>query len=88
MWWGRMENILKKYGADFELASAPDKPCKGKHQDHVCAMAARADFQKVAEVAGKPEYVCMNCGRVADVSDNLCNPMAKSALAIGIPHPA
>jgi len=81
MWWGRMENILKKYGAESEVASASDKPCTGKHRDHVCAMAARADFQKVAEVAGQPKYVCMNCGRVADVADNLCNPITMIALA-------
>jgi hypothetical protein len=81
MWWGRMEKMFKKYGGGSEEISAPDKPCTGKHRDHVCAMAARADFQKVAEVAGQPKYVCMNCGRVADVSDNLCNPIAMSAIA-------
>jgi len=83
-----MENILKKYGAVSEEASAPDKPCTGKHRDHVCAMAARADFQQVAASAANPNYVCMNCGRVADVADNLCNPMAMSAMSIGLPHPA
>jgi hypothetical protein len=81
MWWGRMENLFKKYSAESEEASGPDKPCKGKHRDHVCAMAARADFQKVSEVAGQPKYVCMNCGRVADVADNLCNPIAMSSIA-------
>jgi hypothetical protein len=88
MWWGRMENMFKKYGWATEGAPVPDRPCTGKHQDHVCAMAARADFQKVAKVAGQPKYVCMNCGRVADLSDNLCNPVAMSAMAIGLPHPA
>ena len=86
MWWGRMENLFKKYNVEFEDASAPGKPCAGKHRDHVCAMAARADFQKVAEVTSQPQYVCMNCGRVADVADNLCNPMALSAMNIGLPH--
>ena len=88
MWWGRMENLLKKYNVEFEEASAPGKPCTGKHRDHVCAMAARADFKKVAEVAGQPKYVCMNCGRVAGAADNLCNPMALSAMTMGFPHAA
>jgi len=88
MWWGRTENLFKKYSAELEDASASDKPCTGKHRDHVCAMAARADFKKVAEVTGQPKYVCMNCGRVADASDNLCNPMALNAMNIGVPHPA
>ena len=88
MWWGRTEKILKKYGAAFEGAPVPDKPCRGQHQEHVCAMAARADFQKVAKVAGQPKHVCMNCGRVADAADNLCNPLPMSAMNIGLPHPA
>ena len=88
MWWGRMENMFKKYGDVFEGAPAPDKPCAGKHRDHMCAMAARADFHKVAELTGQPKYVCMNCGRVADAADNLCNPLARSAINIGFPHAA
>jgi hypothetical protein len=81
-----MENMFKKYGDVFEGAPAPDKPCTGKHRDHVCAMAARADFQKVAAVAGQPKYLCMNCGRVADGANNLCNPIALNAMTIGLPH--
>jgi hypothetical protein len=88
MWWGSMENLFKKYNAESGGASAPDKPCTGKHRDHVCAMAARADFKKVAAVTGQPKYICMNCGRVADVADNLCNPLALSAMTIGFPHAA
>jgi hypothetical protein len=81
-----MENLFKKYGAESEGPSAPDRPCAGKHIDHICAMAARADFQKVVELAGSPNYVCMNCGRVADGANNLCNPMALNAMTMGFPH--
>jgi len=83
MWWARMENMFKKYGGASEGASVPEQPCTGKHRNHMCAMAARADFQQVADSVKNPNFVCMNCGRVADVADNLCNPVAMSVFVTG-----
>ena len=88
MWWGRMENMFKKYSGTAEGAPVPDKPCAGKHMDHLCAIAARADFKQVAALAAQPNYVCMNCGRVAGSQDNLCNPIAMNAVVMGSLHAA
>jgi hypothetical protein len=50
-------------------------PCKGDHKGHFCVLASEGKFDQIKELARSPEYICFNCGRVADCEDNLCNPM-------------
>ncbi len=52
--------------------------CKGKHTGHLCVLASNEQFGKIKELVGNPKFICFNCGRVADCSDNLCNPMPLS----------
>jgi hypothetical protein len=49
--------------------------CTDKHQGHLCVLASNGLFGRIKELAAKPGYICFNCGRVADCTDNLCNPM-------------
>lgn len=49
--------------------------CKGNHQGHLCVLASNGRFQTIKELVGHPKFICFTCGRVADCSDNLCNPM-------------
>jgi hypothetical protein len=50
--------------------------CTGDHQGHLCVLASKDQFEKIKQLTRNPEYICFNCGRVADCKENLCNPMA------------
>ena len=49
--------------------------CKGEHKGHLCVLASENKIDKIKELVTEPEFMCFNCGRVADCKDNLCNPM-------------
>ncbi|MBN1268223.1 MAG: hypothetical protein JXB04_01430 [Kiritimatiellae bacterium] len=49
--------------------------CKGDHKGHLCVLASKGMFDKIKELARDPQFICFNCGRVADSDKNLCNPM-------------
>ncbi|MFC1498021.1 hypothetical protein ACFLS1_06085 [Verrucomicrobiota bacterium] len=51
------------------------KECKGEHQGHLCVLVSGEKFEEIKELVKNPEYICFNCGRVADSDKNLCNPM-------------
>ena len=52
-----------------------DSECKGEHQGHICVLASKGLFDQIKEITKNPQYICFNCGRVADSDRNLCNPM-------------
>ena len=49
--------------------------CKGEHKGHLCVLASNGKFDKIKSLARAPQFICFNCGRVADCDVNLCNPM-------------
>jgi hypothetical protein len=49
--------------------------CKGDHQGHLCVLVSNQKFGEIKELVRKPQFMCFNCGRVADSDKNLCNPM-------------
>lgn len=49
--------------------------CTGDHKGHLCVLASNDLFERIKELTRNPEYICFNCGRVADCRENLCNPM-------------
>jgi hypothetical protein len=51
-----------------------EKPCVGEHRVHICQLAAEQKHEEIKKVAAYPKYMCMNCGRVAEFENNLCNP--------------
>ena len=48
--------------------------CKGIHEYHICTLAEKKEIEAIKRLASNPQYICVNCGRVADYDDNLCNP--------------
>jgi hypothetical protein len=48
--------------------------CYGEHSGHICVMAIYKKFEEIKAVTKNPQYICLNCGRVADAERNLCNP--------------
>jgi len=51
------------------------KYCRGDHSGHLCILASVGRFDEIKEMAGHPQFICFNCGRVADCEKYLCNPM-------------
>ena len=49
--------------------------CQGEHSGHICVLASNQKFEEIKTLTQKPEFICFNCGRVADCKENLCNPM-------------
>ena len=53
-----------------------DNPiCKGDHTGHLCVLASQERFDEIKQMTRQPQFICFNCGRVADCEKNLCNPM-------------
>ena len=54
-----------------------DKKCcnDSGHKGHLCVLASKEMFDEIMTLARKPQFICFNCGRVADSGKNLCNPM-------------
>ncbi len=52
-----------------------EKKCKGDHSGHLCVLASQNKFDEIKTLTDKPEFICFNCGRVANCEENLCNPM-------------
>jgi hypothetical protein len=67
-----------KFTSEKEIVGAEMKKgeCKGDHQGHLCVLASNDQIDRIKELTRNPEYICFNCGRVADCEDNLCNPMS------------
>ncbi len=49
--------------------------CKGDHDGHLCVLVSQQKFEEIKELVKNPQFICFNCGRVADEEKNLCNPM-------------
>jgi len=67
-----------KFSPKNEIVRADMKKgeCKGDHQGHLCVLASNDRIDEIKGLTRNPEYICFNCGRVADCDDNLCNPMS------------
>jgi hypothetical protein len=67
-----------KFSPGNEIVGAEMKKgeCKGDHQGHLCVLASNDRIDRIKELTRNPQYICFNCGRVADCEDNLCNPMS------------
>ena len=53
-----------------------EEKCTGNHQVHICELASNNKFDEIRPLVNKPEYICGNCGRVANTGENLCRPIS------------
>lgn len=53
-----------------------EKKCTGDHSIHICELASQNKYEEIKKMAKNPNYMCYNCGRVADEEKNLCYPVA------------
>jgi len=51
-----------------------EKICTSDHTMHICSLAEEEKFDEIRHLIQNPQYICGNCGRAADKSENLCNP--------------
>ena len=49
--------------------------CSGNHEGHLCVLASKERFEEIKDLTKEPEFICFNCGRVANEAKSLCNPM-------------
>jgi hypothetical protein len=79
---GPVQGFSRFRGLNFspenEIVGAEMKKgeCKGDHQGHLCVLASNDQFDRIKELTQNPQYICFNCGRVADCEESLCNPMS------------
>jgi hypothetical protein len=59
----------------MEGRTMADQKCKGDHTQHICALAQEKKFEVIKQLTIAPQYICTNCGRASDKSENLCNPL-------------
>lgn len=59
--------------------------CTGEHSFHICELATQNKFNQITKLAQNPYYMCINCGRVADSEENLCNPLALDKIPVEVP---
>jgi hypothetical protein len=52
-----------------------ENKCQGDHKGHICLLASQDKFDEIKELTQNPQFLCFNCGRVADCENNVCNPM-------------
>jgi len=50
------------------------KKCEN-HKGHMCVLVSEQNWDEIKRVVTDPEFICFNCGRVANSAKNLCNPM-------------
>ncbi len=71
--------ILEVKRSKFLFATKEEKMsaavCTGEHSGHICVLASNQKFDEIKELTRSPQFICFNCGRVADCKENLCNPM-------------
>jgi hypothetical protein len=48
---------------------------RNEHTGHLCVLVSKDKFEEIKKLVTNPKFLCFNCGRVADSSKNLCNPM-------------
>jgi hypothetical protein len=67
-----------KFSTEQEIVEADMEKgdCKGDHQGHLCVLVSNDQFDQIKKLTQNPQYICFNCGRVADCDNNLCNPMS------------
>lgn len=53
-----------------------ENKCMGDHSLHICELASQKKYDEIKGLAKNPNYMCLNCGRVADEEKNLCYPVA------------
>ena len=57
--------------------------CIGDHSKHLCEIAGNEKFDLIKELAKAPEFMCINCGRLADEEKSLCNPLPLADIPFG-----
>ncbi len=46
------------------------------HENHLCKLVVgdQATVEELYDLVNKPSYICINCKRLANKSENLCYP--------------
>ena len=48
-----------------------------KHREHLCHLVETRQMATVESLVGDGRFICAQCGRVAAVAGNLCDPVAR-----------
>jgi len=66
----------------MEGKTMADQKCTGDHSQHICSLAAGKEIEIIRRLTTEPQYICLDCGRVANSEDNLCKPANVDAIGI------
>ena len=59
-----------------------DQKCTGDHSQHMCMLAEAKQMEMIRFLTNEPQFICLDCGRVANSEDNLCKPAHVDAIGI------
>ena len=44
------------------------------HDKHICQLVTKASAGEIIDLVELPNFICENCARVANSSENICRP--------------
>jgi len=72
-----VQGLFKNSYYTRRMMMSEENSCKHpeNHAGHLCMLVSKGLFEEVKKLTRHPKFICFTCGRVADSSENLCNPM-------------
>ena len=59
-----------------------EQKCAGDHSQHMCMLAEARQMEVIRRLPNEVEYICLDCGRVANEEDSLCKAAHVDAIGI------
>jgi hypothetical protein len=57
-----------------EFKESLDCDCLENHENHLCSLVFKEEFEKLENLTKAPAVYCLACKRRANSPENLCNP--------------
>ena len=66
----------------MEGGQMAEQKCAGDHSQHMCILAEEKQRDMILRLTNEPQFICLDCGRVANAEENLCRPAHVNAIGI------
>jgi hypothetical protein len=66
----------------MEERDMAEQKCSGDHSQHMCMLAQKKQIDRIRRLTTEPQYICLDCGRVANFDDNVCTAAHVDAIGL------